>query len=757
MKVPNKTLQTEPRLIKIFGSIFLIQCFWNLVSNAFNTHSNFLLRTPKAQNLDIIKKKSPNHLHSKLITPKSSNFRLESTSQVVNTDSSVSSKPSKGAPVIWCEEISHTFDGERFQFRDISLTLHRGEKLGLIGLNGAGKSSLLKALAGELKPDSGKIDAVKKTRVVYVKQEPKFAPGLSVRDAIFGSDIPVMVALKKYYEASERLETEEGEDAQKTFERASQLVESLGGWEVESNVAQILTKLNVYHLIDQTVDGLSGGELKRLALGIGLIEKPDVLLLDEPTNHLDVNAIQWVETLIKGSKDMACLVVTHDRVFLENIADEIVELDRSSLFFYPGVYNKYLEAKAARLQQEDQEYASLKNKLRRELEWVRRQPQGRQAKSKSRVQAYEEMNAKAKSREIAGGKVSLNAQSQRLGNFILKFENANLAFKENGKTILKDFSYEFSKNDRLGIVGGNGVGKTTFLNILTQNQALDSGDVSVGETVVYGYYNQKGLEAEAMDITKRVIEYVQEIVENNRLEAENENPASTTRKYLEKFQFPKGRWHEKVENLSGGERRRLQLLSVLCKNPNFLVLDEPTNDLDLQTLSSLEDFLLNEYKGCIILVSHDRLFMDRVTNHLFVFEGDGIVKDFVGSFTDYLAIEQERQALQQAQSSSKKPTLDTQQFTSDQETATEQADEEAPAEEKKKLSYKERKEYTNLEAQIEKLTEKQSKLEIELEAASNEGQGYSELMDIQTKLDKVTEEINEKEERWLELAEIIAD
>jgi len=507
----------------------------------------------------------------------------------------------------------------------------------------------------------------------------------------------------------------------------------------------------VYHLMDQKVDGLSGGELKRLALGIGLVEKPDVLLLDEPTNHLDVEAIEWVEDLVRANKDMACLVVTHDRLFLENVADEIVELDRAQLYRYPGAYNKYLEARAARLATEDAEHASLRNKLRRELEWVRRQPQGRQAKSKSRVEAYEKMNEKAKSRELNGSGVKLESQKQRLGNMIMQFKGANLQFQD-GKTILKDFTYEFSKNDRIGIVGGNGVGKTTFLNVLTQTQSLDSGEALVGETVAFGYYNQKGLEAGPIDTSKRVIEFVQEIVENNRLETDKENPQSTTRKYLEKFQFPRNRWQERVEALSGGERRRLQLLSVLCKNPNFLVLDEPTNDLDLQTLGALEEFLTTEYQGCVILVSHDRLFMDRVTDHLFVFEGDGVVRDYVGSFTGYL---EEKKADEEALYLDSSKSETTKQSSLQQTTSHTVSDE--AVEEKKQLSYKERKEYKGLEENIEKLSKKQIELEAELEKAGEDGKGYSELMEIQARLDAVVAEVAEKEERWLELAEIAGD
>ncbi|CAM9538140.1 unnamed protein product, partial [Chrysoparadoxa australica] len=627
--------------------------------------------------------------------------------------------------VIWVEDLENTFDGVKYQFRDVSFNVCKGQKLGLVGINGCGKSTILKCLAGVEKSDSGSINSPQGLRKAYVEQEPTFPPGSTVLEVIHAAQTEVMSAIEEYHDSLVAF-GEGAKGSEGRFERAMAKMDALDAWSVESSMDQIMSRLRVTQLASQPVESLSGGEAKRVALAAALMSEPDVLLLDEPTNHLDVNAIEWLEDLLL-ERGNTVLLVTHDRYFLENVCSEILELDMGSMYRYQGSYSAYLEAKDERLKQEASEYANNKNMLRKELAWVRKQPKARQSKSKARVEAFHDLNSRvAQQRQKAATNaagVTLAAEERRLGGTVMKLKGAELAL--GGKKLLQDFHYEFAKGERIGIVGGNGVGKTTFLRTLIGEQALDAGEVVIGETVTFGHYSQKGLTEE--DMSLRVMELVEDTCA-----ASVDDPQDAARKLLNRFNFPAARWNDQVSRLSGGEKRRLQLLKVLALNPNVLVLDEPTNDLDLVTLGTLEEFLLTEYKGCLLVVSHDRYFMDRIAQHLFVFEGDGVVRDFEGSFTDYLdirkQIEKDEAARAKAQSATAAETSQSQQ--------AEEAEDEAP---KRKLSYSEKIQYGKLEEEIEALGVRQAELQDLLDNSHASGADFSEMNEWSTELGKIAE------------------
>ncbi|CAM9114708.1 unnamed protein product [Ectocarpus sp. 6 AP-2014] len=670
-----------------------------------------------------------------------------------------------GTPqVLVADGLTNTFDGARFQFEDLQLTVCRGQKLGLVGINGCGKSTLLKVLGKKESCDSGTIESPKATVVTYVEQDPEFPTGSTVKDAVYGADNPLMRAVRAYQLATEAIEgagadPDTLEKAMDRFEKATATMDRVGGWDVETYAQQVMSRLGVMSLEGSQVVNLSGGQRKRVALAAALVQKPDVLLLDEPTNHLDVEAIEWLEKLL-AERSLTFVCVTHDRYFLENVCQEIIELDTAKLYRYPGSYERFLELKEERMNAEGAARDRARNKLRGELAWMRKQPKARQAKSKAREERFYELKTKAAAPAGASDKgLTLSSKTQRLGKTVVYLKGASLKFSAK---ILDNFAYEFDRGDRIGIVGGNGVGKTTFLNVLMGKQLLDTGEVVTGGTVRYGYYEQGGLVD--MDDDVRVMELVEDTCAGAEVGEDEEPvpPQVQARRLLNLFQFPAARWNDRVGRLSGGEKRRLQLLKVLATNPNFLVLDEPTNDLDILSLQILEDFLLNDYKGCLVIVSHDRFFVDKVAKHLFLFEGDGVVRDFQGTFTEYLDYRQDFMkpgAGGVGGSKAAAVKLDAEEAAqnkgSSQAVDAPTPSTPAPQQKAKKMSNKQRFEFSNLEKDIESLGERGRELDALLAAeAENPSAGYDEIAAWMEEQARIEVETESKTERWLELADL---
>jgi len=618
--------------------------------------------------------------------------------------------------------------GEKPLFRDISFHIEEGDKIALVALNGTGKSTLLRILCGKEMPDEGKVWVHKEVTVVMLEQQSAFNLNKSILANIFAQDHPVLNAIKEY----ERLTDEDSEPDTAQLAAAIAKMDELGAWHFDAKVKQILGKLNIHHL-DQDMGTLSGGQLKRVALAkvlidIGFEHKHTLLIMDEPTNHLDVSMIEWLESFL-NQENVTLLLVTHDRYFLDSVCNEIIELDQQQLFIYKGDYENYLEKKAAREESEKASVEKARNQYRKELEWMRKQPKARTTKAKSRIDAFYDVKEKASVR-IERQQLELNVKMTRLGGKIIELKKVYKAY--GNLTILKGFDYTFKKGERIGVVGKNGVGKSTFLNILLGQEQPDSGKINIGDTVVFGNYNQTGL---VLKEDMRIIEFVKNIAEYFPLADGTKVSAA---QFLQLFLFPPEKQYTYVSKLSGGERRRLHLLSILFRNPNFLVLDEPTNDLDLPTLSILEDFL-QEYQGCIIIVSHDRYFMDKLVDHLFVFEGDGVVRDFPGNYTQYREWEKEEKsnakelpATAAANSASAAP---------------------APAEANKprKLSYKEKRELEQLEQEIAKLEAEKQSIDQQLSSGSLP---YEQLEPLTRRVGEVIQLLDEKGMRWLELSEL---
>ncbi|OJJ23970.1 ABC transporter [marine bacterium AO1-C] len=622
------------------------------------------------------------------------------------------------------ENLSKSF-GERVLFEDISFGISKGQKVALVAKNGTGKTSLLKILTHKDQADSGAFAYQKDVRVGFLDQDPDFGTAPTIIDAVLNSPSPVIQAIKLYEEA-----LQDPNNADK-MEQALQQMDAHKAWDYELKIKQILSKLRVGDL-EKGIDTLSGGQKKRVALAKVLIDEPDFLILDEPTNHLDLDMIEWLENYLSGSQ-LTLFMVTHDRYFLDRICNEIIEIDQKTLFRYKGNYQYYLEKRAERAQQAAAEVEKAQNLMRKELDWVRRQPKARGTKAKYRLDAFEELKKKANKR-VGEKEANLGVKMSRMGKKILEIEHLHKSYGD--LKMVQDFNYVFQRRERIGIVGRNGVGKSTFLNLLTEQIQPDSGTITKGETIVYGYYTQDGIK---LPEDKRVIEVVQEIAEEIDLgKGQKLSPAQL----LERFLFDRDKQYNYVSTLSGGERRRLYLLTILVQNPNFLILDEPTNDLDLLTLNVLEEFLL-EFAGCLIVVTHDRYFMDKLVDHLFVFEGEGIIQDFNGKYQEYreykhlqeLAEEKEKKAGKQEkyqQEKAEKRTSDTTQ--------------------KRKLTFKEQKEYENLEGEIEQLEEEKEQLTEQLNGGTLD---HKELQEVSEKLGKVMDAIDSKTERWLELAEYV--
>jgi len=606
--------------------------------------------------------------------------------------------------------------------KNISFHINEGEKIAIIARNGSGKSTLLRILAGTETVDEGKVWINKGVNTVMFEQDPIFSEKSSILDNIFAHNHPVINAIKKY---------EAAEDSNNADRITDALIdmEDNNAWDFDSKVKQILSKLNIHHL-DQMVGSLSGGQRKRVALArtlidIGFENNHCLLIMDEPTNHLDVEMVEWLEHYL-DKENITLLLVTHDRYFLDVVCTEIWELDNSKIYVYKGDYQNYVEKKAARIESEMATIDKAKNTFRKELEWMRKQPRARTTKSKSRQDNFYEIEKVAK-RKIEDKQVDLQMKMSRLGGKIAEFKKVYKSFGE--KIILSGFDYTFKKGERIGIIGKNGAGKSTFVNMLQGLEEPDSGKINIGDTIIFGNYSQQGL---VIKQDMRVIEFVKNIAEHFPLA---NGATMSAAQFLELFLFTPDTQYSFISKLSGGEKRRLHLLTILFKNPNFLVLDEPTNDLDLPTLSVLENFLM-DFPGCLIIISHDRYFMDRIVDHLFVFEGDGVIRDFPGNYGEY------REELNEK-------TVDPEKIKS-QIIVNREVVEESKIE-KRKPSFNEKREFEMLEKEIKKLN--LEKIEIS-EKLSDSNLDYPQIERYSTRFREVAEQIDEKELRWLELSEI---
>ncbi|MEQ1799196.1 MAG: ABC-F family ATP-binding cassette domain-containing protein [Lacibacter sp.] len=612
-------------------------------------------------------------------------------------------------------------------FSNISFNIEEGDKIALVARNGSGKTTLLRILAGKETSDDGKCWINKDVDIALFEQEPMFDEKKSILDNIFQHNHPVINAIRDYEAISE-----DHDDAK--LNTAIIKMDELGAWDFDTKVKQILGKLNI-HQLQQEVGTLSGGQRKRVALArtlidIGFDHKHILLIMDEPTNHLDVEMVEWLEHYLSKEK-ITLLLVTHDRYFLDNVCTEIWELDGSTLTEYKGDYQNYLEKKTARIESDLASIDKAKNTYRKELEWMRKQPKARTTKSKSRQDNFYEVEAKAKLR-IEDQQVQLNMKMNRLGGKVVEMKKVYKSFGE--KTILKGFDYIFKKGERVGVAGKNGAGKSTFLDIIQGIQQPDSGKINIGDTIIFGNYAQKGLEIKD-DV--RVIEFVKNIAENFPLASGGSLSAA---QFLQLFLFDPDKQYTYISKLSGGEKRRLHLLSILFRNPNFLILDEPTNDLDLPTLAVLENFL-SEYPGCLLIVSHDRYFMDRLVDHLFVFEGDGFVRDFPGNYSQLRIWQKEQEKL----------------GAGSDEPIAKVAESKAPEEnkstsDKKRFSYKEKREFELLQKEIEELTAEKQNVTEKLNSGS---MSFEELQKLSNRIAEVTALLDEKEFRWLELSEYV--
>lgn len=604
--------------------------------------------------------------------------------------------------------------GETVLFEKVSFDIIKGSKVALIAKNGTGKSTLLDIIAGVQSADHGSVKLLNNAISGYLLQEPKFDENLTVLDTVYHASSNLLNVIREY-------ETALNDTDKNRLQNAMEAMERLNAWTYENTVKEILFKLNITNL-HQKVSELSGGQKKRLALASVLIDEPDILIFDEPTNHLDLAMIEWLEGYLSKS-DITLFMVTHDRYFLDRICSEILELDNGNIYRYEGNYSYFLEKRDERINNMLAERERARNLLKKEQEWMRRMPKARSTKAKYRVDAFYDLKDKA-SVSISDKEVNIKMGASRLGGKILSFKGLKKSYDD--LVLLDGFTYKFSKGEKLGIIGGNGVGKSTFLNIITEQTKPDSGEIEKGETVVYGYFHQDGMK---LDEGKKVLEVISDISESIVL---GKNHTVSPLQFLNLFLFPPVMHNVLVSKLSGGEKRRLYLMTVLMRNPNFLILDEPTNDLDIQTLNILEDYLAN-FQGCLIIVSHDRFFMDKIVEHLFVFEGGGLIKDFAGNYSQY------REFLNQVEKEEKKilkaetPKIERQK-----------------QEKKIKLSYKEKQEYEALPVQIESLEKEKSTLEIELGSGTL---AQEDLVKHSNRIAEIMDELDEKEMRWLELSE----
>lgn len=615
------------------------------------------------------------------------------------------------------ENISKSY-GELVLFSGISFGINKDQKIALIAKNGSGKTSILNIMSGKDTSETGQVTVRKDTKVAFLEQEPNLNPNLTIEETIFTTDNDILKVIAAYEKAMEN-----PEDTVR-YQKAFEAMERHNAWDFETQYKQILFKLQLTKL-DAKVNTLSGGQKKRLALANVLLNKPDLLIMDEPTNHLDLEMIEWLEAYF-SKENITLFMVTHDRYFLDRVCNEIIELDNNQLYTYKGNYSYYLQEKDARMEREAVEQHKSKQLYKKELDWMRRQPKARTTKSKSRIDDFTEIKKRAHQRR-KDHEVELELNMERLGSKILELHNVSKSYDD--KFILNKFDYNFNKGERVGIIGKNGTGKSTFLNILTQQEPVDGGKVVVGDTLKFGYYTQKGI---AVKEGQKVIDVIREFGDYIPLKKGRQISAQ---QLLERFLFDRKKQYDFVEKLSGGERKRLYLCTVLIQNPNFLILDEPTNDLDIVTLNVLESFLL-DFPGCLIVVSHDRYFMDKIVDHLFVFKGDGVIEDFPGNYTDYRVYENSK-VIEERENKT----------TSSEKTENNWRDTSGG-----KLSYLEQKEYKQLEKDIQKLEEKKAELQNQFMDPELDGDAIAELS---IELKEIEDTIEEKTERWFELSAIL--
>lgn len=610
------------------------------------------------------------------------------------------------------ENVTKTY-GEKVLFRNLSLQISKGQKVALIAKNGTGKTTLLRVIAG-LESGEGEnchIQLRRDIRIGYLQQEPEFNEGLTVMETVFHGDNPLIQAIRRYESAL--LHPDQPERLQASLLE----MDDLKAWDFEARIKEILFKLNITGLED-TVSTLSGGQRKRLALAQLLIDDPDFLILDEPTNHLDLDMVEWLEEYL-SQPNLTLFLVTHDRYFLENVCDHIVELDRGQLHRYSGSYHDYLEKKALRTENETIEQEKNQKLFRKELEWVRRMPQARTTKAKSRVDAFYDIQEKA-SQRVDRSEIQIDIKGARMGSKVVEFHNVGKRFGD--KVMLEGFNYKFKQKERIGIAGRNGVGKSTFLRLVTHEMRPDTGKVVIGDTIEFGYYSQEGIQ---LVEDKRVIDVVTDIAEFIPLE---KGQKLTAPQLLERFLFSRPQQQVYVSQLSGGERRRLYLLTVLMKNPNFLILDEPTNDLDIITLNILEDFLM-DFPGVIIVVSHDRFLLDKLCDHLFIFEGNGVIRDFNGKYAEYRAQQKQEERRTERVEKPEAP---------------------APARTGSGLTSQEKNELKKLEREIQELEKRKAALH---ESFTRTDLSLDEIQRMSKELEEVGATLETKELRWMELAE----
>jgi len=606
------------------------------------------------------------------------------------------------------ENISKSY-GEVTLFKGITFSIHKGQKIAFIAKNGTGKTSILKIISGEDSSDSGNITYRKNIAVSFLSQDPKFDDSLTIEQSVFNSENPILKVIASYEKAI--LNSEDEENYQKAFED----MELFQAWDFETQYKQILFKLKL-DKINQKVGELSGGQKKRLSLANALINKPDLLVLDEPTNHLDLEMIEWLESYF-AKENITLFMVTHDRYFLERVCNEILELDQGELHSYKGNYSYYLDKRKDRVERQAIEHGKVKQLFKKELSWMRKQPKARTTKSKSRIDDFKEIKQRAQQRRVEH-EVQLELNMERLGTKIVELVKVSKSYED--KVILDQFNYMFQRGERVGIIGKNGTGKSTFLDILTGKTGPESGKIIIGDTVKFGYYTQNGIKVKE---DQKVIDVVRDFGDFIPLKKGKQISAQ---QLLERFLFSRQKQYDFVEKLSGGERKRLYLCTILIQNPNFLILDEPTNDLDIVTLNVLESFLL-DFPGCVIVVSHDRYFMDKVVDHLLVFKGNGDVEDFPGNYSDYRSYEDSKPVFK------KEPKKDKIWKSSS----------------KNKLSYNEEKELKNIETKIKSLVYKKKELEKEF---VNDSLSQDKILLMSKEIEKVINEINTREERWFELS-----
>ncbi len=641
---------------------------------------------------------------------------------------------------------------EKVLFDQITFGLSKGDKVALIAGNGSGKSSLMNILAGLDKPDAGNLSIRKEIHWEYLPQDPALNENISVLDNLFVGTTPSIMALKEYEAALMAYSELASEENEKRLDLATSEMTMTESWDYEARAKQVLGKLNIYETdMAKPVGVLSGGQRKRVALARVLIDVPDLLILDEPTNHLDLDMIEWLEEYL-SDKNLTLLLVTHDRYFLDRVCNRILELDRGVLYTYQGNYEYFVEKKAMREEVEASEREKNRNTFRRELEWVRRMPKARTTKSKSRVDAFDDLAEKVKGPYIQQ-KAEFGVKMERLGSKILELHNIEKAY--GSQKILGEFSYTFKRGEKIGIVGPNGVGKSTLLNMIMGLEKADQGKIVSGETLVFGYFSQQGIPVAG---DKRVIDVVKDIAEYLPLADGTKLSAS---QFLLRFGFTNETQYNPVSRLSGGERRRLFLMTVLIQNPNFLILDEPTNDLDIVTLATLEAFLM-DYSGCVLVVTHDRYFMDKLVDHVFVFEGEGKVRDYPGNYTEYRTWKDYNDAEQAAIAKGgnskgkaaptgiKSGTVHGEETSGKSAAATVSAN--LKTEEKRKLTFKEKFEYEQLGKEIEQLENQKKALELEMSGLTTD---FKRITAVSATLQQIASDLDTKELRWLELGEWI--